>query len=447
MQQHSIVQLIDEAPISRFQWRILVLCFLIAIFDGFDTQAIAFTGPEIIQYFQLTSGELAPIMTAGTMGMVLGAMVLGIVGDRIGRRPALLGAVLVFGVATFLTAFVNHTQHILILRFIAGLGMGGATPVVLSLAAEYSPHKHRGTSMTVVLLGLPAGAIIGGLLAAKIMPFIGWQGIFLVGGIAPMVLLLVLVFALPESLHHMALKSGNEGKINAILHRIVGIKRPEGDRYLAPEAAVKASVAALLSKGLARNTVAIWLVYFFNWVSWFLLLSWLPTVLKVSGLAATQAPMGTVVVNSVFILCALPLAAILPKFNVRSVLMAMFGLGIAVCFGLYFSGNLWFWVFVFAGLAGLGIGGQQIVLNYMVAKIYPTNLRASATGWAIGCGRIGAILGAASGGLVLDQAGPSGFYLALIVPLLFALLALLLIKPRPEEAQPQPQTELQHETA
>lgn len=427
MQKHSISELISQNSISSFQWRIFILCFLIAIFDGFDTQAIAFTGPEIIKYFELTSGGLAPIMTAGTVGMVLGAMILGIIGDKIGRRPALLGATLVFGIATLLTAFSNNTTHILILRFIAGLGMGGATPVLLSLVAEYSPTKHRGTAMTVVLLGLPGGAIIGGLLAAKIMPIIGWQGIFLTGGTAPLFLLVVLYFLLPESLHHLSLKDNNQGRIKAILQKIVK-NVPEGTYVSEQENAVKTSIAGLLSKELARNTIAIWAVYFFNWISWFLLLSWLPTVLRVSGLEATQAPMGTVVVNSVFIICALPLAAILPKFNVKTILVCMFSLGIAICFGLFAVNNLWFWVFVLAGAAGLGIGGQQIVLNYMVSKIYPTNVRATATGWAIGCGRIGAILGAASGGYILDSFGVKGYYLTLAVPLVCALCALMLVK-------------------
>lgn len=427
MKQSSITEIISSSAISKFQWQVFLLCFLIAIFDGFDTQAIAFTGPEIINFFNLTSGGLAPIMTAGTVGMVLGAMILGVIGDKTGRRPALLGAVSVFGIATLLTAFVDSTNHILILRFIAGLGMGGATPVLLSLVAEYTPSKHRGTSMTVVLLGLPAGAIIGGLLAAKIMPIIGWQGIFIAGGIAPLALLIFLIFLLPESLHHLSLKNKNKNKIIQIINKIAPnalYKELSSEE----DKTEKASIIGLLNKELIQNTIAVWLVYFFNWVSWFLLLSWLPTVLKVSGLAADQAPMGTVVVNSVFIICALPLAAILPKFNIKLILVSLFSLGIAVCIGLFLSGDLWLWVFIFAGLAGLGIGGQQIVLNYLIAKVYPTNLRATATGWAIGCGRIGAILGAASGGYILDSLGPNGFYLALIVPLILALVSLMFIR-------------------
>ena len=149
---YSIPELIDDSRLSAFQWRIFTLCFLVAILDGFDTQAIAFTGPSIIQAFGLGPGALAPILTAGIVGMVLGAMSLGLLGDKLGRRPTIIGAVALFGCATLATAFAQTTEQILVLRFIAGLGMGGATPVVLSLAAEYGPAKNRGTIMTLSLI-------------------------------------------------------------------------------------------------------------------------------------------------------------------------------------------------------------------------------------------------------------------------------------------------------
>ena len=429
---YKIPDLLDRASLTPFQWRVFALCFLVAIFDGFDTQAIAFTGPSIIQAFDLGAGALAPILTAGTIGMVLGAMSLGLIGDRVGRRPAILGAVALFGAASLATAFAQSTQQILVLRFLAGLGMGGATPVLLSLAAEYGPAKNRGTIMTTVLLGLPAGAILGGLLAAKMLPVIGWQGIFAVGGLVPLALLVVLFFALPESLHYLARRksgSGNE-QIARIVSKIVREPLPAGAVYTVPESDVKTSVSSLFSDGLARNTVAIWLIYLFNWVAWFMLLSWLPTVLKATGLPVAQAPMGTVAVNAVFVLCAIPLATVLPKVNTRLLLLALFGLGIGLSVGLANSGTNWTMVFILAGLAGLGIGGQQIVLNYMVAEAYPTTLRATATGWAIALGRIGAILGSASGGWFLERGGPSGFYMALVVPLAIAAAGLLLIKSR-----------------
>ncbi|HCS42820.1 MAG TPA: 4-hydroxybenzoate transporter [Pseudomonas sp.] len=437
---YSIPELIDSTRLSAFQWRVFGLCFFVAILDGFDTQAIAFTGPSIIQAFGLGAGALAPILTAGIVGMVLGAMALGLLGDKFGRRPTIIGSVALFGIASLATAFAQTTEQILVLRFIAGLGMGGATPVVLSLAAEYGSAKHRGTIMTTVLLGLPAGAILGGLLAAKMLPSIGWQGIFAVGGIVPLALVVILIFALPESLHFLTRHRAVIGrkKIERIVAKITQRQLSPDSTYSVPEMDVKTRVTSLFSGGLARNTFGIWTVYLFNWVAWFMFLSWLPTVLKASGLPAEQAPMGTVAVNAVFVVCAIPLSIILPKINTRLLLLVLFLFGIVLCLGLANSGNNWTLVFILAGCAGLGIGGQQIVLNYMVAQAYPTALRATATGWAIALGRVGAIIGSASGGWFLEHGGPAGYYSALIVPLVIAAAGLMIIRTQPGAMESQP---------
>ncbi|NLB31854.1 MAG: MFS transporter [Alcaligenaceae bacterium] len=416
---------------TSFQWRVFILCLLIAIFDGFDTQAVAFTGPALIQAFNLGPGALGPVMAAGTVGMVLGAMFLGLLGDKLGRRPTILIGVALFGTTSLATAFATSTEQIIILRFLAGLGMGGVTPNILSLAAEYGPARMRGTIMTVVLLGLPTGAILGGLLAAQMLPTIGWQGIYVVGGVVPLALLVVLFFALPESMQYLASDKGrnNTEKIRKIINRIVKQPILEAVSFTVPDAEVKSGIGSLFSPSLARNTIAIWTIYLFNWVAWFMLLSWLPTVLRTAGLSAENAPMGTVTVNAVFVLCAIPLAILLPRVNTRLLLLVMFIFGILLSIGLAYSGTNWTWVFILAGAGGLGIGGQQIVLNYMVAQAYPTTLRATATGWAIAVGRIGAIIGSASGGWILESYGISGYYLSLALPLAIATVALFIIKP------------------
>jgi AAHS family 4-hydroxybenzoate transporter-like MFS transporter len=427
----SIPTLIDQERLGAFQWRVLILCFMIALFDGFDTQAIAFTGPAILAAFNLQAGALAPILTAGIVGMTVGAMTLGLIGDRIGRRSAIMIGLALFGLSTLATAWATDTTHILVLRFIAGLGMGGCTPVLLALAAEYGPARLRGAIMTGVLLGLPAGAMLGGLLAARMLPVIGWEGIFVVGGLAPLALLAVTALILPESLYFKATRRDPDSQryIARVLSMISRRKLDADARFTVPEESVaKASVKALFSGGHGGKTVAIWSVYLLNWVAWFMLLSWLPTVLKAAGLPAAQAPMGTVIVNAVFIICAIPLSFLLPRVNTRRLLGAMFALGIAVAIGLSYAGDNWTLVFILVGAAGLGIGGQQIALNYLIVGAYPTALRATAAGWAIGMGRAGAIAGSAIGGSFLAWGGPSGFFLALAVPLAVAALAVLSIK-------------------
>ena len=203
----SLIKEVIDQKISSYQWMVILLCFTIALFDGFDTQAIAFTAPALLAHFNLQPGVLAPILTAGIVGMTVGAMLLGLLGDKLGRRKTLLFCTAIFSTATLFTAFVSNIEQIFILRVIAGLGMGGATPVLLALAAEYSPQRFKGTVTTGVLLALPAGAMFGGLLAAKMLPLVGWQGIYMIGGALPLVLLIVLYFVLPESLEYMAQKN------------------------------------------------------------------------------------------------------------------------------------------------------------------------------------------------------------------------------------------------
>ena len=434
-QGKSLIKEVIDQKISSYQWMVILLCFTIALFDGFDTQAIAFTAPALLEHFNLQPGALAPILTAGIVGMTVGAMLLGLLGDKLGRRKTLLFCTAIFSSATLLTAFVSNVEQIFILRVIAGLGMGGATPVLLALAAEYSPQRFKGTVTTGVLLALPAGAMFGGLLAAKMLPVVGWQGIYIIGGALPLVLLIVLYFVLPESLEYMAQKNSvsNITTIQRILNKISpkAVSFTQADLITAnPADQNQAKLSILFQNGLARTTAGVWGTYFFNWIAWFMLLSWLPTILKQAGLAPEQAPYASVTVNAAFIIFAIPLAYWLPKLNTAKILTFMLftGMAVVIGLGLLIETQQWGYIFALIALAGFGIGGQQLALNYLVVAAYPTQVRATATGWAIGMGRMGAIIGSAIGGIVLTSYGVTGYFYALGVPLIIALCCVFLIK-------------------
>ncbi len=429
--------LIDAAPLSRFQWQTFFLCFCITLFDGFDTQAIAFTGPAIASAFHLEPNELTPLIVAGTLGMALGAVTLGSLGDRIGRRTTILWAVLVFGVFSLLTGFARSPQEILLARFFTGLGMGGAVPVVLSLVSELSPARHRGLIITGALLGLPTGAIGGGLLASRLLPQMGWQGIFIIGGVLPLLFLFVLLVRLPESPFFLAVKNPAfyQNKIQSLLAQMlptISRETLQSCAQISPEETARASFKALLQPKFLRNTLAVWLTYFCNWAAWFMLLLWLPTVLKMAGLPAAQAALGTVIINSPAVLFCLVMAYYLPKKPVRVLLTATLSLGIVVTWMLSMAGSHWAWVFFLVGAAGIGVGLPQIALNYVVLEAYPTELRATGAGWAIGMGRTGSIVGAGLGGWLLKTFGVAGFYSALSVPLLLAIAGVLMIRTEKE---------------
>ncbi|MEV4987913.1 MFS transporter [Pseudarthrobacter sp. LMD1-1-1.1] len=431
---YDVQDVIDNTPMGVKRWTTVVLCFVIALLDGFDTQSIAFIGPAIADDFGLQATDMTWVITASTIGMCLGAMTLGTFGDRIGRKKTILLALIIFGVFSVAGAFAQTLEQIVILRFLIGLGMGGATPALLALTAEFSPKNRRGTFMTLVLLGLPGGALLGGLVAAAWLPVMGWRGIFLVGGLLPMALLLVCLKMLPESPVFLATKRTPAAQAQArrIMESISGEPiDADAELFTEDRKEERSSIGALFSRKYRMVTVAVFATYLLNWIAWYLLLLWMPTALKTLGLAASQAAMGTVTVNGAFILFAIPLSIILPKVNPRTLLLAMFGAGILVAIGLGLAGSNFGLVFVLIGLAGFGIGGQQLALNYLIANAYPTQLRATATGWGIGIGRLGSIVGSALGGLILAGLGVAGYFMALAVPLVLAAVATLLVRSSP----------------
>jgi len=428
---YNVQDVIDNTPMGIKRWSIVVLCFVIALLDGFDTQSIAFIGPAIAEDFGLQATDMTWVITASTVGMCVGAMSLGTFGDRIGRKKTILLALALFGVFSLAGAFAQSLEQIVILRFLIGLGMGGATPALLALTAEYSPKSRRGTFMTLVLLGLPGGALLGGLVAAAWLPVMGWRGIFLAGGVLPLAMVLVCSKILSESPIFLAAKgtSAADAQARQIMASISGSPvSPDAVLATNDKMQERSSVAALFSAKYRMVTIAVFATYLLNWIAWFLLLLWMPTALKMLGLAGSQAAMGTVTVNGAFILFAIPLSIILPKVNPRKLLLVMFAAGIVIALGLGLAGSNFALVFVLIGLAGFGIGGQQLALNYLIANAYPTQLRATATGWGIGIGRLGSIVGSALGGLILTGLGVSGYFMALAVPLVLAGLATLMVR-------------------
>ena len=393
----DLPQWFDQARFGAYQVRVVVLCFLVTTFDGFDTQAIAFTGPALAQALGVGPRGLAPIVTAGVAGMALGAVLFGPLGDRYGRRAAVLWATAVFGLFSLLTAFAGSIEQLMVLRFLTGIGMGGAAPNVYTLASEVSPARHRGLVMLVAGLGLPVGAIVGGLIAGHVIPAWGWQGVFILGVVAPLLFLPLLWVLFPESPYYLA-QRGRQGALHAMLARVAPARAPAGDTvFTLPEAPTRTGAGALLAPALRHNTLAIWATYFFNWVAWFGLVLWIPSVLTAAGLPKDQAGLATVTLNGAALVFMLPLAWLLPRLPVRRVILWLLAGAVVVSLLLAQAGSRWGLVFALVGLSGLFVGGPQIALNYLAVSIYPTAVRASGVGWAIGMGRVGTVVGGAAG--------------------------------------------------
>src|SRR6478736_5879952 len=200
----DVADFIDQQPVGGFQMRLLLTCAAVLFLDGFDTQAIGYVAPALAKEWGLTKGALGPVFSAGLFGLMIGALVFGPLADRIGRKKIIILSTLAFGIGTLATAFINDVNTLLLVRFLTGLGLGGAMPNTIAITSEFSPHRRRATMVMIMFCGFSVGAALGGLLAAALIPHFGWRSVFVVGGVAPLLLAPVLAAHLPESVRFLA---------------------------------------------------------------------------------------------------------------------------------------------------------------------------------------------------------------------------------------------------
>src|SRR5215470_8093394 len=219
-QRIDIQAFLNEHPFSGFQWLIFAMCFVIVLLDGFDTAAIGYIAPSLIQEWGVSKPALAPVLSAALFGLAAGALSSGPLADRLGRRLVLNASVLVFAVACLISAFASDLQSLTLWRFITGLGLGAAMPNAVTLTSEYCPAQRRATLTNAMFCGFPLGAAFGGFLAAWMIPQFGWRSVLLLGGAVPMLLAVVLVLRLPESIRYMVAKQKPTEKFRKVLLRI-----------------------------------------------------------------------------------------------------------------------------------------------------------------------------------------------------------------------------------
>ena len=195
----DVAEFVDRQPVGGFQVRLLLTCATVLFLDGFDTQAIGYVAPALAKEWGLTKAALGPVFSAGLFGLMIGALVFGPLADRIGRKKIIIFSTLAFGIGTLATAFISDVNTLLAIRFLTGLGLGGAMPNAVAMTSEFSPHRRRATMVMVMFCGFSIGAALGGLLAAALIPQFGWRSVFLVGGVAPLLLVPILALRLPES--------------------------------------------------------------------------------------------------------------------------------------------------------------------------------------------------------------------------------------------------------
>lgn len=400
--------LIDGQKVRRSTVILLAIATLTMLCDGFDLAAIGYVGPELVKAWHVSPGELVPMFSAGILGMLFGAPLLGFVGDRFGRKTAILIGLCVIGAFTLLGMAASTLPQLAALRFLTGIGLGGVIPNVVALTAEAAPKRLRGRFIVIVNFGVPAGIAIPGLVAAALVPRFGWPVLLLVGGLLPLAAAALVGLVLPESIKYLAQRGGRDDKVRTLALALrPDLALPAGARFSASRhpAAASGAVASgsprgLFAGGLAGITPLLWLALAANQMANFFSLSWLPTLLQSMGSSTTQAGVNASLFSIGGIVGGLCLTFIVDRLGVIPMVL-LFLLAVPLMAAIGTPGlPPWAFAAVIAG-AGFCVTGINFSMSATLGTIYPTPVRALGTGWAQGVGRLGSLAAPLIGGALL----------------------------------------------
>ncbi|PZX23970.1 4-hydroxybenzoate transporter PcaK [Cupriavidus phytorum] len=422
----NVTAFIDRQPLSAFQVTIVVLCFLIVAVDGFDTAAIGFIAPAIRAEWQLTPAQLAPLFGAGLGGLMAGAFLFGPLADRFGRKGVLVLSVLCFGAASLASAWSPDLWTLVLLRFITGLGLGGAMPNAITLTSEFCPEKRRSFLVTTMFCGFTLGSALGGLASAGLIDAFGWRSVLVAGGVLPLGLAVALVWLLPESVRYLVMTGKSRERIVATLRKLAPHEDLRGATFAVGEQrAASSPVRHLFRPALLRGTLLFWLTFFMSLLVIYLLSSWLPTLLRGTGHSLRTAALVTTMFQVGGTVGAIALGWLMDRFNPHHVLAtsyALAALGIATV-GSVAAEPVAAGVAVF--VAGFCISGSQVGANALSASFYPTDCRATGVSWANGVGRMGSVVGSVGGATMLSMGlGMPALFAWIGVPALIAGLSM-----------------------
>jgi AAHS family 4-hydroxybenzoate transporter-like MFS transporter len=397
-----VSQLLDEGGLSSFQIKLIIWSFFVVLIDGYDIAAIAFAAPYLVKAWGLSPGALGPVFSASLVGILFGSAIFGWVGDRYGRKAALVGSNLLFGIFTFAAAYSGNLQEMFWLRLLAGIGIGGVIPNVVAVNAESAPCHLRATLAIIAVGCVPIGGAIPGFVTAAFVPQYGWPILFQIGGIVPVVIAVAALLGMPESIKYMTLHPRERHAMEALIAEIrPDFKVPADARFVIEDEKQFPGFnpVYLFRQGLALITPLVWLLFALNLMGYFFLLSWTPTLLTAAKLPPATAALAGAVLQVGGTVGALSLCWWLQRHRFLAIAV-MFALAVPVVGAIGFAGlsspAALMTATFFAGFLVLGV---QSGLNVVGAMIYPTSLRANGSGWQLGIGRVGSIVGPLVGAL------------------------------------------------
>jgi len=425
----DVTDYIDKRQLNAFNFQLLVLSFLVIMVDGYDITVAAFAVPPLIKEWGITTpGAFGPVLGASLFGMLFGAPLLGHVGDRYGRKTAIIASYLVFGVFTLAAAWSHSLFQLGVLRFLAGIGIGGLLPNIVALNAEFAPRRLQASAVIVGFAGITLGGSLPGPIAAYLMPQHGWQILFYFGGLVPLLLAGLIAAMLPESIRFLALKDRQADTAAMVQRMDPGTMLPPGVRFTV-QVGEKLPFRYLFDGKLAVMTPLLWLLFVVNLMAYFFLVSWMPLLLA-SASMPNQAAIATMVLQVGGFVGALAIALPLDRRGMLPI-VALFVLAVPIVGAIgYLAHQSALSLMTVVALAGFCTLGTQFGLNAISAIIYPTALRSTGSGACFGIGRVGAILGPVIGGRLIDMKLPvEDLYMIATIPFVIGAVVAFILMP------------------
>ncbi|KPM49761.1 MFS transporter [Jiulongibacter sediminis] len=394
MKKVDIQPLLDNAVLSSFHKKILFWTAFIIVFDGYDLVIYGSVLPVLMKEWDLSPVTAGSLASYALFGMMLGAFFFGSFGNRIGSKKAIILCILIFSVFTFLCGFTNSVEMFGAFRFLAGLGIGGVMPNAVSLMAEYAPKKIRNTLITTMFSGIAIGGILSVLVGMFLIEGFGWQAVFFFG-IIPVLLLPFMIRDIPESMHFLS-KKGLQERMKSILSKIAPNQSFETDSVLEIHTAEteKANLTELFKNNRLLSTLMFWVAFFCCLLVIYGINSWLPKLIMAKPEYQDNLSLSLtflLVFNIGAVVGAILGGRLGDKYDIKKVVIGFFVLAALSIALLGYTSSALLYILMF--IAGATTSGNQIVLNTLVAQYYPHTLRATGFGWALGIGRLGAIIG------------------------------------------------------
>jgi len=423
----DVSQIVENRKFDSFNVKIIVMSFFVTLFDGYDLTVAGYAAPSLIKAWSIGNfAAFGPVFSASLFGILFGAPIYGYIGDRFGRNRAIVLSCLNFGAFTWFAAWASGLDQLMVLRFLAGIGIGGLLPNIIALNIELNPMRYRTTAVVVAFTGVAGGAGIPGLVSAFFVPSYGWPILFHVGGILPIVIAIAVLLWLPESIRFLTLKEGRQADVRRLLIRLVPTLTvgPDAKFILQDEKTYERhSVKYLFTDGLAAITLIIWLLYAADLMAQYFLNSWMPTLLTNAQMSVGRAAIVTSVMQGGGVVGGLLLMRPVDRIGMLPITL-LFALGIPSVGVIGFIGDYPNLLTVAAFLVGASAVGGLLSVHSIAASFYPTSVRSSGMGWALGIGRFGAVLGPLVGGLLIYlKLTMQQLFLVAMVPFILVTIA------------------------